>query len=801
MIARDILELFDPSRDAFGSCEPTNIFKENGKREANHITKKSTLTPERFERHLVEEIETVGFVPIHADGSTRFGVLDLDQYDDEAKLRDKVFAKLRHFDLPMLPIRSKSGGLHLYWITPERVPASTMRETLKLWANLLGFPDCEVFPKQSLRADVGNWINAPFAGALSGLNNRRGFSLDGSPITDPDHWHKYAMTRIEPLRSPPFEDGPPCLQMMAVEHVPDGGRNRGLFAMGVYAKLKHGDDFEAEIEKYNAKHLDPPLEPREVSGIVQSLRRRDYSYTCNDAPCATFCNRGLCNGQEFGIGANNIEENAVILPSHQYPARDSAAQIFERFDDVYLRAGRVAVVRDEAIEVVKPQAFRSLIEKLGPTYCRNAVNNTGRVAHQRRAVSHDHAAVIIESDVRFDHLQEIRLVSPVPLLRDDGSIMSRGFNDGGVFVTDKGGAEMMEYDEARDTLLDLLSDFDFNTPADRARAFAMLITPALRMSGIVSGPVPLDFAEADQSQAGKTLRQAMTRRIYGVDNVPPISQAKRGGVGSLDESLRSHYLRGYPFAALDNLRGRIDSEILEAAITAPDGIISGRVPHVGEVTLDVSRITHQATSNRAEMTIDLANRSCIVRIKKRPSGYNWKHPNLLEYASKNQARFLGCVYAVVRDWIERGRPTTNHGSHDFVIWERTLGEICKHAGLGEMMKGHFEIKRRVTSPAASWLREVALNIAPETDYTATELIEISDANGFEMPLRKRGDRDSAMLGRVLGRMFSAETGECQIDDGLIMRRETRSYAKESGGTGSMWLYSRDRIASDPESSY
>ena len=74
---------------------------------------------------------------------------------------------------------------------------------------------------------------------------------------------------------------------------------------------------------------------------------------------------------------------------------------------------------------------------------------------------------------------------------------------------------------------------------------------------------------------------------------------RRGGVGSFDESLSQALIRAKPIIMFDNIRGKLDSQTLEALLTC-DGTFLARVPHRGEVVVDTSRLSFQMTSNGIE---------------------------------------------------------------------------------------------------------------------------------------------------------------------------------------------------------
>ena len=63
----------------------------------------------------------VGICPVNAEGKCFFGVLDIDFY--RAKIK-RVLKFIRDYQLPLLPFRSKSGGLHVYLMLSKSVSAN-----------------------------------------------------------------------------------------------------------------------------------------------------------------------------------------------------------------------------------------------------------------------------------------------------------------------------------------------------------------------------------------------------------------------------------------------------------------------------------------------------------------------------------------------------------------------------------------------------------------------------------------------------------------------------------------------------
>ena len=100
-----------------------------------------------------------------------------------------------------------------------------------------------------------------------------------------------------------MKDAPPCLQILCKAKISEGGRNNGLFNIGVYLRKAYPDSWESEILRYNMEYLAPPLPLPEVNIVAKQVQRKDYAYKCSDAPINSHCNKELCRTRKFGIGA------------------------------------------------------------------------------------------------------------------------------------------------------------------------------------------------------------------------------------------------------------------------------------------------------------------------------------------------------------------------------------------------------------------------------------------------------------------------------------------------------------------
>lgn len=485
--------------------------------------------------------------------------------------------------------------------------------------------------------------------------------------------------------------------------------------------------------------------------------------------------------------ADNSELNldgAVVLPSDHVPFTNAAGVIFPRFAErreLFVRGDAVVELRDGIAAAITSQEFRSRIEGLGPTF-RHFRDRGGWKLEESRCPT-DVAQALLATREAKELLPPLRLIVRQPLLTEDGDgqliLLKPGYNveAGGVLVQGNYMPEDVPLPKAVAALLDIVVEFEFVAEGDRSRGVAAFVTPALSMGGFLKGRIPLDVREADQSQAGKTYMQAMVRAVYSEE--PYMIAQRRGGVGSLDESIAGALMSGRPFVAFDNIRGALDSPVLEAVLTAP-GAIACRVPYRGEVHIDPRGILFQLTSNGVEITADLANRSSIVRIRKRRGA---AFRPLLEIIEARQPFYLGCVYAVVREWHRQGKPRNSGVEHDFRDWAGMLDWIVRELfSLAPLMQGHRGLQSRVSDPAMIWLRELSLML--EREGLADGLVEFSASRLFalcrEHEIRVPGGADSLdevagakRVGQLMGRLFRDAVGDrLDVDGTPVCRLET-----------------------------
>ena len=307
-LSRKFHELFAGLDRAYGTYEVDPKAK-GGKLKGIAKTLVKPVTEKLWSDHL-SGIMGIGIIPIRDDSTCRFGAIDIDSYQGLNVLN--IIKKIKELKLPLIPCRSKSGGCHLFLFCKEDIPADILQVKLKDMAGLLGYGNCEIFPKQGQvlveRGDLGSWINMPYFNGVQGLRyavDETGAAISAKDfVTNAEEMRQdlSSLSTISFIQPMELDEGPPCLQYLITQGFPEGTRNDGLFNLGVYARKAFPDTWKEKIEEMNHMYMSPPLTSTEILGILKSLRKKDYMYTCNRPPVQPFCHKQLCFTRAFGIG-------------------------------------------------------------------------------------------------------------------------------------------------------------------------------------------------------------------------------------------------------------------------------------------------------------------------------------------------------------------------------------------------------------------------------------------------------------------------------------------------------------------
>ena len=311
-LSKKLFEIFPGLTRAYGQFFITE--RKGPKLDGYGKTLRESYSENLWNEHL-DGKTGLGVIPINEDSKCKWGCLDVDDYSVDIEKISKQFVKKN-----LLVCRSKSGGAHIFVFTKKFVSAKSMIDKLKEIQKAFGFVKYDLRPQQSKlldEKDVGSWLNMPYFG---GKETDRYALYDGK-VLSPEHFiqwiEKFAVDSLDDIDlsfikkinkiEEKLPGGPPCLQdLLSQGPIAQGGRNNGLFNIGVYLRKRYEDDWQDYLEEYNDKYIDPPLKPREFTEVSKSLDKKTYNYKCNDSPINSFCKRTKCLTCEFGISDNGI---------------------------------------------------------------------------------------------------------------------------------------------------------------------------------------------------------------------------------------------------------------------------------------------------------------------------------------------------------------------------------------------------------------------------------------------------------------------------------------------------------------
>lgn len=521
------------------------------------------------------------------------------------------------------------------------------------------------------------------------------------------------------------------------------------------------------------------------------------------------------NGQPEVQNAPSSDRPILLLPNDTTEIRDSASMIGERMADIgyYTRFNQLARLREGAIELIESAKACSIFEEAGDLRVRSTIKvpqEDGSVVLQTklspRRCSTENANKIVAADDFIDAIPPIRAMSHCPVLLADGRIVAGYDAASGIYALGSVGDDI-SLDVAVRDLLALLVDWQFTTEADKARAVAAILTPGLVLGGLLDGArSPAIGAEADASQAGKGYFLRVVAAIYNTR--PHTITQRKSGVGGIEEAVGGALIAGAPFITFDNLRGKLDSPFIESALTEPH--VEARVAYRRGVVADPTRTAFAWTSNKAELTLDLANRSNIIRIEKRDAGErftDWPDgPDLLSHIQANQAHYLASVHAVLREWLRRGRPGgPDPRRHDFHAWAAAVIWMTTELfGLDDPMSGHRAVQRRTANQSENWLRDVAIVVRQNDQLgdrlMAHDLLDLLDDSDVPIPGLRDGDdlsdeqiRQKVLLaiGRRLGKLF--KDGDSATVDNFTVTRER---VVSDASFRQVWAYTFEAVSTN-----
>ena len=258
-----------------------------------------------------------------------------------------------------------------------------------------------------------------------------------------------------------------------------------------------------------------------------------------------------------------------------------------------------------------------------------------------------------------------------------------------------------EISAARDLLCDdLLGDFPFVGPAEMAHVIALLLLGFLR--GMIDGPTPLHLIEKPSPGSGATLMVDAVATILTGSGASVMTEARD------DDEWRKRVtakLRQIPAIVLiDNLRAKLDSSAVAAALTAP--FWEDRILGVSEMSRMPIRCLWIATGNNPEFSNEMARRLVRIRLdphEERPwQRTGFRHPDLMTWVRANRSRLVAACLTLCQAWITAGKPRGARTIGSFENWAHVVGGVLDVAGIPGFLGNLDEMMEASDSEGTAW---------------------------------------------------------------------------------------------------
>ena len=255
--------------------------------------------------------------------------------------------------------------------------------------------------------------------------------------------------------------------------------------------------------------------------------------------------------------------------------------------------------------------------------------------------------------------------------------------------------------EARGLLLDdLLGDFLFVEDSDRANAVAMIELPFLRR--LIRGPTPLHVIESPTPGTGKGLL-ADVLAIPASDRAPSVMTEGRDE-DEWRKRITAKLLQAPQFVLIDNVRSRLDSAALSAALTSvtwEDRILG--LSLTAAIPVDCVWL---ATANNPTLSIEVARRTVSIRLDaetERPwlrTGF--RHPNLRKWTSEHRGELMWAALTLIQHWIDEGRPVGKQTLGSYEEYTEIIGGILDVAGINGFLDNRDRVYASADQEATGW---------------------------------------------------------------------------------------------------
>ena len=403
--------------------------------------------------------------------------------------------------------------------------------------------------------------------------------------------------------------------------------------------------------------------------------------------------------------ANNYRFHAAVDECYDAIAACSATD----WDGIFLRNGKLWQVSGQVSRALETGSLRSVVSRATEWY-RPAGDGPPAYAVPPR----DLIDTLISDAPLASGLPRLRSVVSTPFwAMSDGRpklVHENGYHIGPEVllrmspqmsekVVDVSGDERwMEH--AHKVLADVLVDFPFATPSDRAAAYAAMVQQFVR--DLFPGPTPMYLVYAPKEGSGKTELTELISVLsceelnakYGFHSIGVTDDRNRNI--ELTKEINSRLKAESRVIILDNIEHKLDNSALASALSSSEHQARGLG---GEDVNEVHNSTlWMGTANNPEVSNEMSRRiiPCYLNpdLESTMDRHAFTHENLIEYAQENRSAMVWACLVFVQNWVDKGCPNGSAENRSYPAWARVVSGILECAGIYGLMDNHKTFKQR-----------------------------------------------------------------------------------------------------------
>lgn len=705
---------------------------------------------------------------------------------------------LEQFDLPPtgLMVQSPTGSRHAYYLRPTDSPCP--RNSASLLApkvDVRGEGGYVVIPpsihpdakRPYVWAAIGDPTPFPVDLLATATESRRGAKSAPVEHTAPASG-PFVVDMTAPTGGTGYAQAALFREAHAVRNAPEGSRNdtlnRASFSLG---------------QLVGGGALSEPTVRSELASAaaIAGLSEREAERTIESGiKAGTAVPRTVPPPRSKPAPTPTPKKEVTVPGSHVFPGGVYVEQGSDTFSVqvldalpgglMYRRAGQLGEIHDNQFMPFSVERLRSAID----AGVRLVASKPGKDEDDEPTISfrpcaRDYAAVVMAYGQVHGPVRKLAHLATHPVcVGADFELAQPGWNEKhGVYLTSNIAPESMPLDFARAVLEDLVCDFPFQSPADRANYFGLLLTPLLRPA--INEPVPMHLIGSPIERSGKTkLAEIVLGIVISGHRLPAMQLSEREE--EREKRIMSVLLRGQTLLHLDNLSEFLDSPSLASLLTSSE--YQGRTLGSSSAPTVPNGLTVVGTGNNVHATGEISKR--IVPIRLMPptetpeTRQDFRHPDLLSYVTVERARVLGALLGLLDHWRAQGRPLHKAGFGGFERWTAVVGGILHAAGYPEWLTNMAEW-RGVTDDSGQEHRTLidAWHDRYQGNWVSARLVfdlaaELDLYGWIDRNPAERAKRTAfgiKVLNRIVGRVF----GSLRVEsDGVGSRRMLRLVSVE-----------------------